>query len=80
MRLLNSMSKSKDKKISSYNMAKKMKTILKEKNSRLAYFLSNIPVVHPNSGKLLSWDISIFIFTILSITYIPIESVINTNF
>lgn len=43
-------------------------------------WLKNIPVVHPNSAKLFLWDVTNFIFIILNVTYVPIETVITSTF
>lgn len=46
----------------------------------LINLLNSIPVIHPNSNKLLFWDLMNFTFIILNVIYVPIETVIVQSF
>lgn len=50
------------------------------RKSKVFECLNKISVIHPDSAKLFFWDITNFIFIILNLTYVPIETVINTTF
>lgn len=43
-------------------------------------WFGRVSVIHPDSAKLFFFDITNFIFIILNLTYVPIETVINTPF
>ncbi|KAL4468158.1 hypothetical protein ABPG72_017139 [Tetrahymena utriculariae] len=51
-----------------------------KKCSFIQFCFGCIPVIHPDSKKLFFFDIINFIFIILNLTYVPIETVIDTPF
>ncbi|KAL4481433.1 hypothetical protein ABPG74_007522 [Tetrahymena malaccensis] len=66
--------------LSTINNQKNENSQQSKKCSFIQFCFGCFPVIHPDSKKLFLFDIINFIFIILNLTYVPIETVIDTPF